>query len=842
MKYRSYILDDFPIVEVSESSQREKSIRQGHISTLQMWWARRPLAVSRAAIFAALCPSIEEFERNPNLKMLLDDLVPGDQSIKQKLYYLTAELSKWESTSNYELLKNASKLLQYDRDTSPLVADTFAGGGSLPIEALRLGLDAYAGELNPVAATALSVAIELLPQVDEHWITEFESIVKEIENMISTHISHLYGTPGEGIPLAFHWCRTYICPICGITVPLLQNKWLAKGKNPVAIKVNVNQSNKNIQFQIVVPKTQEEKKDADLGTASNSGATCLACGNKVLTSWLREAGSKGLLGEQLFAIHILKGGSRSYILPTENDLLLTKNCTLSNLPSKELKNVPSLEFDLNGIRHTWAYQYGVKKTSDLYNSRQSVALLELYHILVSKKREILSSSLPELKKKLFILLLSLIFNRIVLYCNKHTWWQSNGEFPANMFGHQAIAMVWDYVEIPINNPKAAGWKSAADWILKVVKNLLSLPKKGIVRVGDAKKTNLNDHSVDLVAIDPPYYDSIAYSYLSDVFYVWMREFLNEYPELGFNNPLSPKEDEAIVDRPHTLAPNPKGDTHFRNKMKQAFLEAKRILKPNGAMLLMYGHKKTEAWSALIEPVLAAGFDLVASWPVHMERKTKFQHGKVASLSSSCILVCVPSKGNNKKKIDFNTFVSILKEFLKKHIIKYSSANIFGNNLAMSLLFPSCSLLGKYMVVTENGEEYTISNLLETLPDIIAQVEIQTIMENLAKHDLDDFEMQPFKQLLSSFPTGIKTISGKSWWTLDFNSKLTTLARELVESLNLGLTSRVDDLINKLKQSEKQLLLLFVRLASLCSLDDPDGRSKAEAILGRISLVNRKISK
>ncbi len=251
-------------------------------------------------------------------------------------------------------------------------------------------------------------------------------------------------------------------------------------------------------------------------------------------------------------------------------------------------------------------QYGIKTTADLFNQRQGIALLEVQAEIERAFGLVNSSTLTAREQKALKVLLTLILNRLLMYNSRHSWWQPKGEFPANIFVRQAIPMVWSYVEMPVDSPAAGGFSSALKWMCLVADHCRKLPRRGTVAMSDAAKCELADSSVDVMTLDPPYYDVIVYAYLSDVFYVWMRSLLSDVLPGLFKQSVTPKLEEAIVDRPHKMAPSPKGDKHFRRKMTEAFCEVRRVLKPDGRLLLMFGHKKGKAWDAIMTHFLTLG--------------------------------------------------------------------------------------------------------------------------------------------------------------------------------------------------------------------------------------------
>jgi putative DNA methylase len=830
----------FPLEEISEACASEKSIRQGHISTLQQWWARRPLAVCRSAIFATLCPAASIIEKTPELVESLNKYGKQNEDVQGKLRSFTAQLAYWENANDKELLLTANKLIMSGRQSTPLVADTFAGGGSLPIEALRLGLDAYASDLNPVAVLALRAAIELLPCVGSDTLNSYIELASEVERRIDDAVSRLYVIDiSNEVPLAFFWCHTYQCPECNIEVPLLHDFWLAKGKRNVAVKLEWVSTFLRFSFRVYSPDPSEEEK-VSLGTVKQTGAICPACNAKVTTKWLRQQGMAKLLGERLYAKLIKdRAGNRVYKTTDVKDEQLAQRSSLRRIKNRKHRVVPMEQFDRNGIRHTWAIQYGVESTADLYNKRQGIALLELLHELETIKYSLLSKVQTAEQSLLVIILLALTFNRLVVYGNRHAWWQSNGEFPANMFGRQAIPMVWNYVEIPVNSKGAAGWKSARNWMSKVALELAKLPRRGQVRQGDAANCSLSNQSADLVAIDPPYYDSIAYSYLSDTFYVWMREFLGDVLPGDFNMPLSPKAEEAIVDRHHSLAPNPKTDDHFRRKILQAFVEAKRILKPDGRLLIMFGHKKLQAWDAILSAVIEAGFVPSVSWPIHTERKVKFRHAHIDALSSSCLMICVPDYKTTKKIISWDEFVGKLRVILLESIRRFQTTQLYGADLTTSLIAPACTLFRSYKILIDDTRHFTIGELISQLPRIVAECEYEYILTQSSTKKIP--KVLKFIEALSPHAPSNQSggRNGKGGWrAFAAEHWLIGGAIRHANLLAAGKQKEADQIWKELSLEEKEVFCQVLRAAALSSDANRQERQLAQASLGRISLQMR----
>ena len=444
---------------------------------MQMWWARRPLAICRSAIFAALVPNPTALEDGSEFLKQLNALVPGDRDPVQKILDFTAKLSRWEACNDEELLEGARQIINLCHDEPPVVVDTFAGGGSFPIEAARLGLDAYGSDLNPVAVMALKAALELLPASGPSIISYYKEECVSIMKRLEAVSQRLYGQGEQETVLAFFWCRTYECPNCLIEVPLLHNRILASKSRKVIFILDQEETQKRFRFKIIENPDGRQSNAASKGTVSASGAECPGCMHHISTSELREYCGHTGMGDRLYAkrLKTADGRIRYETCSSFDERCADKSC-LRAVRGRTQKSVPDEPFDINSIRHIWAIQYGIKSTKDLFNQRQGIALLEAFYE-IQRSMERLSSEIADANERAALqVLLTLTFNRIIMYNSRHAWWQPNGEFPANMFVRQAIPMVWNYVEMPVTSPGAGGWKSSVGWISKVAEHCLKLPR------------------------------------------------------------------------------------------------------------------------------------------------------------------------------------------------------------------------------------------------------------------------------------------------------------------------------------------------------------------------------
>ena len=703
----------FPVEEVSASCRREKSIRQGHISTLQAWWARRPLAVCRAAIFLASLPSKDVLLKNKRVRQILSDLYPNLQPIDQQLICFVSEMSDFGNSNNQKLISAAREIIGCT-NANPSLADTFSGGGSIPLESIRLGLKTYASDLNPIASVGLKLALTYAPGMSKAALKRLGEDVQSVSELVRTELLSLYPSKDD---LAYFWFKTYRCPHCELRAPLFQNKWLSKTGQKQALRIKADQKNGVLDLEVFEPSCESDFIDADTGTVASKAASCIFCGKSTSTDEIMRQGISGLLGEVQYATLTTVNGERQYTVPTK---LLNLQVGVDRQKSTRKRSDfidLNLPLDLNGIRHLWAIQYGIKTVFDLFNPRQHQAIQVMTRAIADHRKviEATSSSNDELMFRYLALLM--VMNKVAIYSNRHSWWQSNGAFPANIFVRQAISMVWNYVEIPPFSMGAGGWISSSKWVIKAIEHLMPIQGQADVSQGDAAATCIPDHSLDLVVIDPPYFDSITYAYLSDFFYPWTKKLVQgDFPD-WFSEETTPKAQELIVDRKHKLAPAPKSASFFAEKMGACLYEARRKLTDDGLIVLMYGHKELIAWESLFKAVKKAGLRVSVSWPIQTERKSKFQHSRVDALGVSCLLIMKPAKPTAEESprvIEADKFklmaVKRMNQLKKKH------PELEDDQVALSMsVFPL--VLDDYMhceVLDSSGNPMRIEELLDSV--------------------------------------------------------------------------------------------------------------------------------
>jgi putative DNA methylase len=595
---------DFPIAEVSRHAAKEKSIRHGHPSTLHLWWARRPLASSRAVLLGLLwpdpCDPLCPMEFKDQARKLLRQVAgcnPGttDEDLRTALLKFIADFANWDLASNRTYLDVSRALVKAAHgEEPPLVVDPFAGGGSIPLEALRVGCEAFASDLNPVACLILKVMLEDIPRSGPKLAEELRHVGAEIKRQAEKELADLYPKDPDGAtPIAYLWARTVRCesPNCGAEIPLVRSLWLCKKTNRRrALRHLVARSAGNlprVEFEIFEPKKEEEVSP---GTVIRAKATCPACGavlppDRVRAQLFAQRGggdvvfdSKGHRtgGARMLAVVTLNKNSpgREYRLPSSQDLhvVLKAHKALDKMSSVHLPNgesvVPAEAVVQQRVAKNSPFRfhlYGCNTFGSLCTARQKVALLTL-------ARQIREVGIDGATRELLALVLDRVASRS---SSLSTWrYQADQEKVEHMFVRQALSIEWDFAEsVPIS-ASTGSFQDGLDVVTLCVESLArSFDVAGQAMQADAARSPLPDHVAAVWFTDPPYYDAVPYSDLSDYFYVWLKRALPGHLLLTDkddpSNALTPKRREARMDEAREVDGVPKNGAFFEAAIARA---------------------------------------------------------------------------------------------------------------------------------------------------------------------------------------------------------------------------------------------------------------------------------
>ena len=754
---------DFPIAAVSRHAAREKSIRHGHPSTLHLWWARRPLASSRAVLLALLLPDPcdpacpEPFAAQA--PEILTDVRqrPNDAAeLRKALLWFIGSFANWNLAADPTYLRVARALVRAAHPgEAPLVVDPFAGGGSIPLEALRVGCETFASDLNPVACLILKVMLEEIPRHGPGLAEELRRVGGEVKAAAEKDLADLYPPDPDGAtPIAYLWARTVRCeaPACGAEIPLLRSFWLCrKAKRRRALRTRVVRAEgerPRVEFAIFEPASD---RDVPAGTVTRAKAACPCCGvvlppERVRAQLAEQRGGADAIfddagrrvgGARLTAVVTLKQGEtgRHYRLPTEADYAAVRAAQarlagilgewerggkqgLCPVPDEPLPPIGTLGFRVQ--------RYGMLRWGDLFTARQKVALVVLGNCICSAR---------DLTKAGFVQMLSCGVGKRADYASSGTKWHLTFEKTTCTFGRQAIPMTWDFVEpIPMGETSGAfgaGLSSVYGAIENLAKSIDSNGKEGQVQAADATNHPLPDQAAGVWFTDPPYYDAIPYSDLSDFFLVWLKRALPGHPLLRDpfdpDNPLSPKTREAVQDETKTCDGRVKDRAFFEDTMGAAFAEGRRILSEDGIGSVVFAHKTTEGWEALLAGMIRGGWTITGSWPIATERPGRLRSLDSAALATSIHLVCRP-RPDDAPVGDWGDVLRALPPRVGDWMERLQNERVRGADLVFACIGPALEIFSRYpRVETAEGREVGLAEYLEKVWEVVGRTALRTVL-------------------------------------------------------------------------------------------------------------------
>jgi putative DNA methylase len=721
---------DFPIAVVSAHSAREKSIRHGNPSTLHLWWARRPLAACRAMLLALLlpdpcdenCPSEFKIEARALLSRLIRDIGKEDIELRKAILKFIGDFANWDYAANPTYLEVSRGLVKAAHgEEVPLVVDPFAGGGSIPVEALRLGCEAFASDLNPVACLISKVMLEDIPRHGPKLAEELCRVGAEIKKGVEKELGRYYPPDPDGAaPIAYLWARTVRCesPNCGAEIPLVRSFWLCKKANRLrALRARVlipKDKIPQVELEVFTPKSE---KEVAAGTVTRAKATCLACGrvlapDRVRTQLRQQNGgadtifdAKGarLGGARLVAVVTLKDdkAGRQYRVSANRDYEVAWKAqkVVAKLTNEKLPNGLSVIPDEptpagggSGAGRAFSVQnYGMMKFGDLFTARQKLALVKFAGLV-----SVLSYESGILRSTARVLAASL--SRLADKDASLAVWNRIGEKIEHVFGRQALPIVWDFAEVAIFSDSTGNLQSGIDLVHEVAAHWASAqPKIGQVQPSDACEFSLPDDSSAVWFTDPPYYDAVPYADLSDFFYVWLKRALPDDPLL--REPVTAKEREIVQDETKSFHGQSKDREFFEERMALAFAEGRRVLKDDGIGSVVFAHKTTEGWEALLSGMIKGGWTITGSWPVSTERPGRLRAQDSAALATSVHLICRP-RPKDAGTGDWGGVLRELPNRIGDWMERLSAEGVRGADLVFACIGPAMEVFSRYSRVED----------------------------------------------------------------------------------------------------------------------------------------------
>ncbi len=742
---RRLIEVDLPIREISRHARREKSIRHGHISTLHIWWARRPLAACRAVVLAALLPDPGDTACPESFRNIAADALrkfrdtaggspinDNPEELRAALLQFISRFAAWEASTESTFLDCARALVAAAHpDERPLVVDPFAGGGAIPLEALRVGTDAWAADYNPVAALLLKVVLEDIPRYGERLADAVRYWGAWVKDRVEADLTRFYPPDPDGaIPIAYLWARTVTCegPGCGAEIPLLRQLWLAhKGKRQVALRLVVDRARKHVGFEV-----DDKAAQAGRATVQNGSAVCPVCHVVTPRTQVQKqlAECKGGTSDaRLVAVVIRRSGTqgRFYRIALAEDMAAVGGA------EEELKRLvksmrqPSIPLIpdglLNPVRPSPAARgvsavtrYGMLSWGDLFLPRQLLALTALASE-VGNCYEAIRSEINDLRLvRAVCTCLGIAVDRQADLLSSLSRWVASGEFIASTFSRQALAMIWDFAE---GNPFAGSWDRAIEWIIRVCEvEGRSRLRPGRATTNDARTVPLPDESVPFLFSDPPYYDQIPYGDLSEFFAEWLCRTIGYLYPSSFGANSNRKQGEIVVNAGHKIDHSVKNRDFFRREMQKALHEARRVLMPDGLAVFVFAHKETEGWEALLDALISAGWMVTGSWPIETERAARTRARNAASLQSSVHIVCRP-RTERAGVGDWRQVRGELERRVAEWLPRLAAEGVEGADAIFACLGPALEVYSRYeRVETASGDPVPLVQPLDA-PEVAA---------------------------------------------------------------------------------------------------------------------------
>ncbi len=786
-----------PLDAINEAAAKEKSIRHGHPSTLHLWWARRPLAAARAVIFGQLVHDPEDLWRTQN---------PGVEPNKQnkghwtrervRLFKIIEDLVTWENTTNEQVLEAARAEIRrswkitcdlnkdhpqaaemFNPDKMPGLHDPFAGGGAIPLEAQRLGLEAFASDLNPVAVLINKAMIEIPPKFANRPPVHPEAktplgmwkgatgLAKDVHHYgqwmreeAERRIGHLYPKieitrgmvkerpdlerySGQSLTvIAWLWARTVKSPnpaFSNIEVPLVSNYVLAT-RNGKDLYVHPVIGQGKYEFTVrsgVAPSSEES------GTTSGkrSAFRCLLSGSPISYEYIRDEAGHGRMGQRLMAIVAEGSGERVYLSPT------TAHENAGSLVQPRWR--PEVEFfkEALGFR---VGNYGMKSWGDLFTNRQLEALTTLSDLVGEARDRIFQDAVAAWMvsddKRLddggvqarayadaVSTYLAFSIDKASDYWSTICTWHASKQLIRNTFGRPTLSMTWDYAEVNVFSDSAGNVSSGIDWSVKVLEQLPARGK-GVCTQADAQTQAVS--AGKFVSTDPPYYDNIGYADLSDFFYMWMRRSLRSaYPSLLATIAV-PKEGELVA-TPARHGGKENAERFFLRGMTAAMKRLAQLAHPSSPITIYYAFKQADTkdegthstgWDTFLAAVLDAGLSITGTWPMRTELENRMRGVASNALASSVVLVC-RSRESGATSISRRKFVRMLNETLPLSLDAMTRESdglhspVAPVDLSQAIIGPGMAIFSRYEAVLEaDGTPMTVKTALQLINRFLAE--------------------------------------------------------------------------------------------------------------------------
>ncbi len=797
---RRLIEEAFPLQKVSADSKHEKNVKHGHISSLHVWPARRPLAACRAVTIATLLP--DPADAPEKIKTEYTRLAGSPLPEKQREYLcndLIASLTRWGDENGHGDWDRKDKkgryinklriareliLMAYD-DVPPKVLDMFAGGGAIPLEAMRLGCQTIANDYNPVAWFILKCTLEYpqrfagktakLPDLnlDEPPDLKNGDLADHVrlwgqwiwENARKELVQYYPVINGKST-VAYLWTRTIPCqdPKCEATVPLLKTLWVCKKaektlkdtlenrhrsdflrlkrtKNQTKVVINAkralklcpNPETERVDFEIVTPKNVED--------IEKPKTTCPFCGSQQPDNYIKRCGHEGKLKAQMTAVVYQEQYGREYRSPTPEEMIAAEIPTevLEEIADQIPQGIPDEPMPGSETLGFRVPLYGFKKWSDLFTNRQLLALATFVKWTLAAQREMESVGyVPEWLEAVRVYLIC-TFDRMLVFNSSLIYWILGSEAIGHIFVRYALPMTWDFSEGAIPHEVRGSYQLCLD---KILSSMETVGRAHIAETPDCvilqqSATDPINRKTDAIITDPPYYDAIPYADLSDFFYVWLRRMINTQFSGVMSEPITPKISELVQHAGRFDGNNEEAKRFYEKGMVESFRAAHGSLCDNGRIVIVFAHKDPDAWETLVKAMIESGLVVTASWPIDTEMQGGLKVRR-AALATSLWMVCRKRPANVK-----NGHYGKVKREMQKRITErlryFWDEGIRGPDFVWAAIGPALESYSSYKEVKRmNGQVFTVTQFLTEVRRIVTDFALGKILHGTSTEALDEW--------------------------------------------------------------------------------------------------------
>ncbi|MYG08283.1 DUF1156 domain-containing protein [Candidatus Poribacteria bacterium] len=808
---RRLIEEAFPLQKVSADSKHEKNPRPGHISSLHFWPARRPLAACRAVTIATLLP--DPADAPEKMKAEYTRLAGSPLPDKQRDYLcntLIASLTRWRDENGHgdwdakdtkgrwvNKLRIARELiLMAYNGAPPKVLDMFAGGGAIPLEAMRLGCKAIANDYNPVAWFILKCTLEYpqrlagkthpLPDLDLDEKPDLKNgdLADHVrlwgqwvlENA-RTELADYYPVIDNKPTVAYLWARTIPCQDrkdCGGTIPLLKTLWVCKKaeknlkdtpenrkrpdflrekktRNQTKIVINGKRAlklcpdpeTKRVRFEIITPTNAD---DVGKPTMLGSTATCPFCESQQPADYIKRCGHEGTLKTQMTTVVYQEKYGKEYRSPTQEEIDKAEipaevlETVLDQIPhGKPDETLP--KSDTSGAGRAFSVPlYGFKKWSELFTERQLLALMTFVKWMQAAQIEMKAVGYSSERLEAIRAYLVCAFDRMLDHNSNLIFWRPDSEASRSTFVRYALSMTQDFSECAILNEVPGSYQFCLDRILSSLETVrrahITKTPKCIILYQSA--TDPINREIDAIITDPPYYDAIPYADLSDFFFVWLRRIIGEQFFGISSEPLTPKTSELIQHTGRFEGNNDKAKEFYENGMAESFLSAYKTLSEDGRIVVVFAHKAPDAWETLVKAMIESGLVVTASWPIDTEQGGRMRAQGSAALATSLWMVCRKRPANAK----IGHYGKVKREMPKRiteRLRYFWDQGIRGPDFVWAAIGPALESYSSYKVVKWNtGKLFTVTEFLTEVRRMVTDFALGQILHGASTEALDEW--------------------------------------------------------------------------------------------------------